>query len=185
MRGQSPARLYLHSCQDNIIINRIERRPGTMSEQYSIREANTRQELDDIMDVIWTANYSPYEPFMQIVFPILGFTSAHRDAARAESKKRFWNQHQSDPSSHWFCAFDTVTKNVVGCAQWVVAESNVFASGIPKLAAPWWPEGDSRSFCESVLNQVYRPRASWMTRPHCCKCQNEPGIASGLPFALG
>ncbi|KAF1843333.1 uncharacterized protein K460DRAFT_378500 [Cucurbitaria berberidis CBS 394.84] len=138
-----------------------------MSERYSVREAETRKELDDIMDVIWAANYTPYEPFVQLFFPILGFTTAHREAAIAESKERFWVQHQADDSSHWFYVFDTVTGKSVGCAQWVFSRSNPFAAGTPKLTAPWWPEGECQRFCESILNQVYKPRASWMTRPHC------------------
>ena len=136
-------------------------------DQYVVREASTRQELDQILDVIWAANYTPFEPFVQLFFPVLGYTSAHREAAIAESKERFWSQYQADPSSHWYYAWDTVTGKTVGSAQWVVSESNPFAAGVPKLKAPWWPEGECRKFCESIINQVYRPRASWMTRPHC------------------
>ncbi len=134
-----------------------------------IREAKTKQELDEILNVIWAANYTPYEPFMQLFFPVLGYTSAHRDLAIAESKQRFWKQQQDDSSSHWFYAFDTVTSKTVGCSQWVISMANPFAAGVPKLTAPWWPEGEYRRFCESILNQVYRPRANWMTRPHCGK----------------
>jgi hypothetical protein len=139
----------------------------TKEDRYVIREANTKQELDEILDVIWAANYTPYEPFVQLFFPVLGYTPAHREAAIAESKDRFWTQHQADPSSHWYYAFDTTTGVKVGCAQWVISESNPFSAGVPKLQAPWWPEGVYRDFCESIINQVYRPRASWMTRPHC------------------
>jgi hypothetical protein len=144
-------------------------RSAAMGARYVVREAKTKQELDDIMTVIWAANYTPYEPFMQLFFPVLGYTTAHRDAAFAESKERFWKQHEADHTSHWFYAFDTVTSQAVGCAQWVVSTSNPFAAGTPTLTAPWWPEGEHRSFCESILNQVYRPRSSWMTRPHCGK----------------
>jgi hypothetical protein len=136
-------------------------------DRYVVREATTKQELDGILDVIWEANYTPYEPFVQLFFPVLGYTSAHREAAIAESKERFWSQHQGDHSSHWYYAIDTSTAQKVGCAQWVVSESNPFVGGVPKLTAPWWPEGECRNFCESILNQVYKPRASWMTRPHC------------------
>lgn len=138
-------------------------------EKYAVREATTKQELDEIMEVIWAANYTPYEPFVQLFFPILGYTTAHREAAILESKERFWSYHLADPSSHWYYALDTSTGKVVGCAQWVISETNPFASGVPKLRAPWWPEGEGRSFCENILNQVYRPRAIWMTRPHCGK----------------
>ncbi|KAF1832569.1 hypothetical protein BDW02DRAFT_570954 [Decorospora gaudefroyi] len=138
-----------------------------MGERYLVREAKTREELDAIMDVIWSANYTPYEPFMQLFFPVLGYTAACRELAIAESKERFWQCHQTDPSSHWFYALDTTTNKPVGSAQWVISTSNPFAAGTSKLTAPWWPEGEYRSFCESILNQVYRPRSNWMTRPHC------------------
>jgi hypothetical protein len=138
-------------------------------DQYVVREATTKQELDAILDVVWAANYYPYEPFVQLFFPVLGYTSAHRERAIAESKERFWSQHQGDPNSHWYYALDTVTGEKIGCAQWVVSQSNPFAAGVPELTAPWWPEGECRNFCESILNQVYKPRASWMTRPHCGK----------------
>lgn len=141
----------------------------TGSERYLVREAKTRQEMDEIMDVIWAANYTPYEPFVQLFFPVLGYTTSHRDQAVSESKERFWKQHQADSTSHWFFAFDSTTGKAVGCAQWVISRTNIFADGVPKLQAPWWPEGECRNFCESILNQVYRPRASWMTRPHCGK----------------
>lgn len=138
-----------------------------MSNRYLVREVETKQELDEILDVIWAANYTPYEPFIQLFFPVLGFTSAHRKAALLESKERFWRQHTTDESSHWLYAFDTATGKTVGCAQWVTSTTNPFAKGVPKLEAPWWPAGEGRNFCESILNQVYKPRANWMMRPHC------------------
>ncbi|KAH6611944.1 hypothetical protein C7974DRAFT_438122 [Boeremia exigua] len=138
-----------------------------MSDRYLVREVETKQELDEVLDVIWAANHTPYEPFLQLFFPVLGFTSAHRKAAHIESKERFWKQHTSESSSHWLYALDTVTGKAVGCAQWVISTTNPFAKGVPTLEAPWWPEGECRKFCESILNQVYKPRANWMTRPHC------------------
>ncbi|KAH7382570.1 hypothetical protein DE146DRAFT_740177 [Phaeosphaeria sp. MPI-PUGE-AT-0046c] len=151
----------------------VEQLPATVKmsvtkrDKYVVQEATTRKELDEILDVIWAANYTPYEPFVQLFFPVLGYTRAHREAAIAESKERFWSQHVADPSSHWYYAADSLTGEIVGCAQWVITEGNLFATGVPKLEAPWWPEGECRKFCESILNQVYRPRASWMTRSHC------------------
>jgi hypothetical protein len=138
-------------------------------DRYEVREASTRQELDQIMDVIWAANYTPYERFMQLFFPVIGYTTANRKAAIDESKERFWNGHQSDPTSHWYYVRDTTTRETIASAQWVISKSNPFAAGVPKLQAPWWPEGDCRAFCELIINQVYKPRASWMTRPHIGK----------------
>lgn len=140
-----------------------------MNDRYLVREVQTKQELDEVLDVVWAANHTPYEPFIQLFFPVLGYTSAQREAAIIESKERFWSQHTTNPSSHWLYAIDTTNGKAVGCAQWVISTTNPFATGVPKLEAPWWPEGECRKFCESILNQVYKPRASWMTRPHCGK----------------
>ncbi|CAN9332071.1 unnamed protein product [Alternaria alternata] len=124
-----------------------------MGQRYVIREAKTKEELDEIINVIWAANYTPYEPFMQLFFPVLGYTTAHREAAIAESKQRIWTQHQADNASHWFYAFDTVTKKTVGCSQWVISTSNPFVAGIPKLTAPWWPEGEHRSMGKPLYDK--------------------------------
>lgn len=156
-------------CQADATMGSIEQLSATMGGRYVVREAKMRKEMDDIMEVIWAANYTPYEPFVQLFFPILGYTRAHREDAIAESKERFWTQHEADKSSHWFYVFDVMSGQTVGCAQWVVSETNPFAKGTPKLTAPWWPDGECRKFCESILQQVYTPRASWMGRPHCGK----------------
>ncbi|KAF2188671.1 hypothetical protein K469DRAFT_565438 [Zopfia rhizophila CBS 207.26] len=137
-----------------------------MTTKYILKQASTKQEMDGIMDVIWAANYTPYDPFAQIFFPILGFLPGDREASITESKERFWSIHQSDPSSNWLYVEDVQTSDPVGCAQWQIFLHNPFPDGPPNLQAPWWPKGECRDFCELVLNQVYKPRASWMTRPH-------------------
>jgi hypothetical protein len=140
--------------------------PTAPESRYRIIKATTRKEMDDIMDVIWTANHLPYEPFVQIFFPVLGYHPADLEAAIAESKERFWGYHQSDQSSNWYYVRDTETGSTVGCAQWEVHLKNPFAEGPPKLQAPFWPEGEYREFCELILNQVYAPRTQAMNKPH-------------------
>lgn len=134
--------------------------------KYVLKHAKTKEEMDQIMDVIWAANYSPYDPFAQLFFPVLGFRPLDRETSVAESKARFWSQHMADPSSNWFYVVGGDTGNVVGCAQWQIFTSNPFPDGVPPLTAPWWPKGEHRDFCELILNQVYKPRANWMRRPH-------------------
>lgn len=137
-----------------------------MADTYVLRQAKSREEMDRIMEVIWAANYTPYEPLAQLFFPVLGFTQAHREASLLESKERFWKNNHSNPESHWFYVEEIATGKVVGCAQWMILKSNPFAEGVPSLRAPWWPEGEHRDFCELILNQIYKPRANWMRRPH-------------------
>ncbi|KAF2197265.1 hypothetical protein GQ43DRAFT_475600 [Delitschia confertaspora ATCC 74209] len=133
---------------------------------YILKQATTREEMDSILDVIWEANYTPYEPFAQLFFPVLGFQPSDRDASIAESKERFWTLHQADYSSNWFYVQHVETRKTVGCAQWQVFTSNPFPNGPQPLEAPWWPVKEYREFCEMILNQVYKPRSSWMMRPH-------------------
>jgi hypothetical protein len=130
--------------------------------------------MDDIMDVIWAANYNPYQPFAQLVFPVLGFTPAHREVSIAESKERFWNQHVRSQSSNWFMVVDSDAKKPVGCVQWEISPTDPYQAGVPELKAPWWPDGEHRDFCELILNQTYKARTSWMRRPHIGKWSTSP-----------
>lgn len=145
---------------------RLDGIESNLARQYTLRQATTRAEMDGIMEVIWAANYTPYEAFAQLCFPVLGFLTEHREAAVAESKERFWNNHQSEPSSHWYYIEEIASGKAVGCAQWEIHLKNPFTDGTPKIQAPWWPEGDYRNFCELILSQTYNPRAIWMARPH-------------------
>ncbi|KAJ4292057.1 hypothetical protein N0V90_009956 [Kalmusia sp. IMI 367209] len=137
-----------------------------MQSQYAVKAMKSRSDMDAIMDVIWAANYDPYDTYAQLFFPVLGFTPSSRAAALAESKTRFWENHQATPTSNWYYVQHITTGSVVGCAQWEIHKENPFTEGVPTLRAPWWPEGDYRDFCEEVMRQVYLPRTNWMKRPH-------------------
>jgi hypothetical protein len=162
---------------------RLEGVQTNSATKYVVKHATTRAEMDGIMDVIWAANYTPYEPFVQLVFPVLGFLPQHREAAIAESKERFWINHQSDPSVNWYYIEEFESGKAVGCAQWEIHLKNPLANGPPTLQAPWWPEGEYRDFCELILNQTYKARASWMARPHVGEHDSlQPLSASRFPF---
>ncbi|KAF2443203.1 hypothetical protein P171DRAFT_362972 [Karstenula rhodostoma CBS 690.94] len=137
-----------------------------MAASFVVREMKTKAEMDAIMDVIWTANYDPYDTYAQLFFPVLGYTASAREAAMAESKDRFWETHNSTPTSNWFYVENVTTGQVVGCAQWEIHTQNPFKAGAPTPRAPWWPEGEYRDFCEEIVRQVYTPRTNWMRRPH-------------------
>ncbi|KAF1976184.1 hypothetical protein BU23DRAFT_551669 [Bimuria novae-zelandiae CBS 107.79] len=137
-----------------------------MPTRYVAKEMKTQAEMDAIMDVIWAANYDPYDPYAQLFFPVLGFTPSAREVALAEAKSRFWNSHTSTAASNWYYVQEVTTGEVVGCAQWEIHSENPFKNGAPPMRAPWWPEGEYREFCEEIMRQVYLPRANWMRRPH-------------------
>ena len=72
-----------------------------MMTSYVVREATTRNEFDALIDVVWKANYDPYEPAFSAFFPIFGPAATDREAAVLESKERLWQMHRSEHSSHW------------------------------------------------------------------------------------
>lgn len=137
-----------------------------MAARYVVKEMKSKAEMDAIMDVIWTANYDPYDTYAQLFFPVLGYTPTAREDAITESKARFWENHVKTPTSSWYFVEDVTNGAVVGCAQWEIHAQNPFKEGAPKIRAPWWPEGDYREFCEEIIRQVYTPRTNWMRRPH-------------------
>ena len=153
--------------------------------KYVMGNMETREQLDKIVDLIWVANYTPYEPLIQLVFPVLGYQEADRTAAITESKARFWQIYQNakDDGSRWFYTEDVETGEVVACIQVESVNENRSAQD-PQIEAPWfvnpsmseshtlilllrWPEGEHRDFAESMLNQVYKARFNLMTRPFC------------------
>ncbi|MCJ1271667.1 hypothetical protein MMC22_011572 [Lobaria immixta] len=135
-------------------------------QSYTFKEAITRNELDAIVDLVWKAQYNPYDPSFSAFFPVFGPTARDREVAIKNSKDRLWQSHQSEPSSHWIYVEDPLTGEVVGGTEWQLYETNPFVNGPPKMEASWWPEGEGRNFCNEILRQCYAPRHRWLTRPH-------------------
>ena len=133
---------------------------------YLLKEMKGEKEMADIIGVVWAANHDPYDGIAQVFFPQLGYQPSDREAALSEATQRFWDGHLSDPSSNWIYVVEQETGKVVGCAQWQTLDRNPFPDGPPSLSAPWWPCPDRREFAETILNQIYKCRSNWMTRPH-------------------
>jgi hypothetical protein len=52
-----------------------------MTSKYIIKKVQSESDMSLVLDVIWAANYDPYDPFVQLLFPILGYTpEAHKAA---------------------------------------------------------------------------------------------------------
>ncbi|KAF1995265.1 hypothetical protein P154DRAFT_624114 [Amniculicola lignicola CBS 123094] len=122
-----------------------------------------------IINVILAANHTPYDPLIQLFIPTSPLSPNSRQAALNSATQRFLHNHHTNPVSTWYFVAENPTSSpsrVVGCCEWEDHDRNPFEKGVPKLAAEWWPEGEAREFCERFLEQVYTPRASWMTRPH-------------------
>lgn len=135
-------------------------------QSYPFREAVTRHEFDAIVDLVWKAQYNPYDPSFSAFFPVFGPTAGDREAAIQKSKDRLWESHLSEPSSRWFYVQDPSTGEVVGGTEWQLHETNPYPSGPPKIEATWWPEGEGRHFCNEILRQCYAPRHQWFAKPH-------------------
>ena len=136
--------------------------------QYVIEEVTRRKDLDSIVDVIWGA-MDGFDPSHQIFFPILGDGPADREAAVLASKDRTWEDHRSDPSSHWIFVRDKASETIIGGCQWRIYTENPFPNGTPHIEAAWWPEGEGRCFASEVVRQCYTPRTKWMACPHVGK----------------
>ncbi|TGO57092.1 hypothetical protein BOTNAR_0208g00040 [Botryotinia narcissicola] len=91
------------------------------------------------------------------------FAPDHPTALRL-SQDWFWNNHTHTPGSHWITVRDRETGEVVGAANWLVNEKNIFPSPMPKIEAEWWPEGEGREFANFVLKQAFTPRMSCWRR---------------------
>ena len=134
---------------------------------YYIGEVTDRADLDGIVDVIW-ATMDGVDPSHQIFYPCFGEGPEARRAAISESKERKWNEHRSDPCSHWIYIREgnpSVGRIVGGC-QWRLYTQNPFPDGTPTIVATWWPEGVGRNFANEVIRQCFTPRTMWMARPH-------------------
>lgn len=136
--------------------------------QYTVEEVARREDLDGIVDVIWTA-MDGVNPSHNIFFPVLGSRLADREAAIQSSKDRIWEDHKKSPSSHWILARDDISEDILGGCQWRIYAENPFPNGAPRIEAEWWPEGERRRFASEVITQCYMPRAKWMACAHVGK----------------
>ncbi|KAF4635681.1 hypothetical protein G7Y89_g2403 [Cudoniella acicularis] len=135
---------------------------------YVVKELQTKEQLDAVVDVIWKAQYSPYMPSSSIFFPVSGYTPEDRAAGISASKERLWKEHlSSSPAEHtWIFVEDSATSEIVAGSLWEWHEKNKVMDGIPKIDMYWWPNGEAREFCEEMLRQCMTPRSLWMHRPN-------------------
>jgi len=130
-----------------------------------VKEVTTEEQFGPVIDCLWDAYYDPYEPFMNIMFPVFANTDEGYASSVAESKTRLWAGHVEDPSSHWVYVTDA-EGNVLSGAHWEFHEVSPFKEGAPKLEAVWHPEGEGREFATRVVNEIYGLRFKRLLRPH-------------------
>jgi hypothetical protein len=49
--------------------------------KYTLHKVETEADMSRVLDVIWAACYDPYDSFVQLIFPVLGYTRAACEAA--------------------------------------------------------------------------------------------------------
>lgn len=136
------------------------------SHSHVVDEVRQREELDSIIDVIWSA-MDGVDPSHQIFFPVFGDSPADREEAVQRSKTRMWEEHKNDPASHWIFVRDSSSNDILGGCQWRIYTANPFPPGEKAhVEAVWWPDGEGRTFASEVVRQCYMPRTKWMARPH-------------------
>ena len=84
--------------------------------QYTVAKVTTREDLDSIVNVIW-AVMDGVDPSYKVFFPVFGSQPADRETAIEASKERTWEDHNSDPSSHWIFVRQRTSGNILGGCQ--------------------------------------------------------------------
>ncbi|KAL9060591.1 MAG: hypothetical protein Q9162_000542 [Coniocarpon cinnabarinum] len=135
--------------------------------KFAIRRVSTKEELDQLTEVIWESFYHPYQAIYNIFHPLLGYTETeHRRSIKADQDRR-WTKHASSPASNWLYATDANTGRIIGGAQWVVyTESPPSAAPTERPEAEQWPEGPYRDFANEFLRQYHAPKQQLMQGPH-------------------
>jgi GNAT superfamily N-acetyltransferase len=147
---------------------------------YVLKHLSTKEEMRNIIDLIFAACHDPYDPVIQIFFPVLGFMPDDVTKAKKAHAERVFHDHvransssgmnETQMKSVWLYVQHVDSGDVVACGQWEVHLSNPHTetdSASQGVKCEYWPEGSrGRDFAEQVVGQVYVWRKRWMLRPH-------------------
>ncbi|PYI24192.1 hypothetical protein BO99DRAFT_129043 [Aspergillus violaceofuscus CBS 115571] len=137
------------------------------SPHVEIHEVRTKAEFARLNDVLWTANFHPYEPIFTLCHAITGPTAADRAADIARDTDLHWAAHERNPASHYIYVVDPTTGRVVGGCEWTFHHTNPFPEGPVRVPCTWYPEGSEvAEFASHVLTQCLLPRRAWFQRAH-------------------
>ncbi|CAI7657175.1 unnamed protein product [Penicillium viridicatum] len=134
---------------------------------FEVREITTKDEFARLNDVLWTANFHPYEPTFIIFHAVNGHTAEDRAKDKATDTDLQWTKHEHTPGSHYIYAIEKSTGRVVGGCEWIFYHSNPFPNGPGPVPCTWYPAGSERAeYASHVATQFLRPRQHWFQRPH-------------------
>ncbi|PYH79070.1 GNAT family acetyltransferase [Aspergillus uvarum CBS 121591] len=134
---------------------------------FDIREVVTKAEFARLNDVLWTANFHPYEPIFTLCHAITGPTTADRAADIARDTDLHWAAHERNPASHYVYVVDPTTGRVAGGCEWTFHHTNPFSEAPARVPCTWYPEGSEvAEFASHILTQCLLPRRAWFRRAH-------------------
>ena len=133
-----------------------------------LQETSSKSDFDAIIELQWRVFEDPPDPWMTILFPILGNGPSARAEAFQESKKRQWQQTKEDLTSQWLKIVDTDTGKIIAAGMWHTFEMDPFDGVADEpFVAYWWPEGsEGKKFTELCLGEFMDRRKRRMRRPH-------------------
>ncbi|KAJ5578238.1 GNAT family acetyltransferase [Penicillium hispanicum] len=139
--------------------------------QFEVREIHTKEEYARLVEVLWAANFQPYNPVFTAVHPVNGHTEEDRARDKALDTEVRWTAHAKNPFSHLIYVIDKETGRVAGGCEWLIFHQNPFPSGPHPIPCTWYPEGSERAeYASKMISQAFFPRQCWFQRPHAGTC---------------
>ncbi|RAL08247.1 GNAT family N-acetyltransferase [Aspergillus homomorphus CBS 101889] len=139
----------------------------TTTPTFEIHEVRTHAEFVRLNEVLWTANFHPYEPIFTLCHATTGPAAADRAADIARDTDLHWTAHTQNPASHYIYALDRTSGRVAGGCEWSIHHSNPFPRGPQPVACTCYPEGSTKAeFAAQALTQCLKPRQAWFARAH-------------------
>ena len=129
---------------------------------------DSESDFETIIELQWRVFKHPPDPWMAILFPILGNGPSARAEAFQDSKNRQWQQTKEDSTSQWLKVVDADTGKIIAAGMWHTFETDPF-DGVPDkpFVADWWPEGsEGKKYTELCLGEFTDRRKRRMKRPH-------------------
>ncbi|KAL4733716.1 hypothetical protein BDV11DRAFT_210008 [Aspergillus similis] len=139
----------------------------TEASRFEVKEIHTQDEYGRLVDVLWAANFHPYNPVFTAVHPVTGHAPEDRIRDKAHDTAIRWAAHERNPASHLIYVIDKETGRVAGGCEWLIFHTNPFPKGPHPIPCTWYPEGSERAeYTSAFLSQAFFPRQCWFQRPH-------------------
>ncbi|KAL4982543.1 hypothetical protein BDW68DRAFT_192069 [Aspergillus falconensis] len=122
---------------------------------FEVKEIHTKEEYARLVDVLWAANFKPYNPVFTAVHPVSGHSAADRIRDKAFDTEIRRAAHEKNPPSYLIYANDKETGHVAGGSEWLIFHDNPFPKGPRPIPCT----------CR-FLSQAFFPRQCWFQKVH-------------------